>query len=166
MTQLSRDLELRLALDAVIQSSALFLDERRFGNFLDLTAQDFRYRIQAYSHDIRRPMTWLSHDRAGLIALFELLPKHHVNGADWLRQVSLQTVTRHSDTEASTTSSLAIFETVVDVGDAHVEGGSSRLFAVGRYHDRFRLEDTGWQLTERVVFFHTRQLGTGSHLIP
>lgn len=159
-------LELRLAIDEVVQSAALFLDERRFGEFLDLGTSDLRYRIQAYSHDLRKDMTWLDHDRAGLLALIELLPKHHVNGADWLRQVTLQTVTRLSDTEASSVSTLAIFQTVVDVGDSHVDGGSSQLFAIGRYHDQLRFEDGRWLLAERVVRLQTRQLGTGSHWFP
>jgi hypothetical protein len=64
------------------------------------------------------------------------------------------------------TSSVSIFHTVLDVGDAHVDGGSSQLFAVGRYHDRFRLEGQRWLLVERRVKLHTRQLGVGSHLFP
>lgn len=159
-------LELRLAVDSVIQSGALYLDERRFGDFLDLTTSDLRYRIQAYSHDLRKDMTWLDHDRTGLIALIELLPKHHVNGADWLRHVSLQTVTPLGDGEVSTVSSLAVYQTIVDVGDSHVDGGSSGLFAVGRYHDRLRREGDRLLLAERVVRLQTRQLGTGSHWFP
>ncbi len=59
-----------------------------------------------------------------------------------------------------------IFYTARDIGDAHLEGGSSRLFLVGRYHDRFRLEGEHWRLSERTVRLQTRQLGVGSHLFP
>jgi len=158
--------ELRAELTDVVARSAFLLDEHRFGEWVDLTAADFRYRIQAYSPDIRREMTWLDHDRAGMVALIELLPKHHVDGADLLRQVSVGHVLSESPTEASSVSSLSIFYTARDIGDAHVDGGSSRLFLVGRYHDRFRREGEHWRLSERTVRLQTRQLGVGSHLFP
>jgi len=158
--------ELRAELTNLIARGAFLLDERRFGEWIDLTAPEFRYRIQAYSPDIRRDMTWLDHDRAGMVALIELLPKHHVDGADLLRQVSVGELHSESATEASSVSSLAIFYTARDIGDSHVDGGSSRLFLVGRYHDRFRTEGGKWRLSERSVRLQTRQLGVGSHLFP
>src|SRR6187431_682008 len=121
---MSTSAELRSELTDVIARSAFLLDEHRFGEWIDLTAADFRYRIQAYSPDIRRDMTWLDHDRAGMVALIELLPKHHVDGADLLRQVSVGEVQRESATEASSVSSLSIFYTARDIGDSHVDGGS------------------------------------------
>jgi methanesulfonate monooxygenase small subunit len=158
--------ELRAALADVVCRGALYLDEHRFGQWLDLTAPEFRYRIVAYSPELRKDMTWLDHDRAGMAALVELLPKHHVTGANWLRQVSLSTVTPEAAGDAEAVSSLAVFHTAVDVGDAHVDGGSTSLFAVGRYHDRFRFEQEQWLLVERTVRLQTRQLGIGSHVFP
>jgi len=160
------DAELRAELSNLVAEGAQLLDERRFGEWIDLTAAAFRYRIEAYSHDLRKNMTWLDHDRNGMVALIELLPKHHVDGGDWLRQVSLGTVNREGPTSARATSSLAVFHTVVDVGNSHVDGGSSRLLLVGRYHDRFEHDGARWRLRERDVRLHTRQLGVGSHLFP
>lgn len=159
-------LELRAALANLVAESAQLLDEKRFGEWLDLTAPSFRYRIEAYSHDIRREMIWLDHDRAGMIALIELLPKHHIDGGDWLRHVSLGKVEREGPTTASAVSSLVVFQTVRDVGDAHVEGGSSRLHLVGRYHDFFEHDGQRWLLQSRSVRLQTRQLGVGTHLFP
>ncbi len=158
--------ELRAELTDLIAGSAQLLDERRFGEWLDLTSPSFRYRIEAYSHDIRKHMTWLDHDRSGMLALIELLPKHHIDGGDWLRQVTVGKITVESETQASAASSLAVFHTVRDVGDSHVDGGSSRLLLVGRYHDRLERDGERWRLRERVVRLHTRQLGVGSHLFP
>ncbi|RYZ10132.1 MAG: methanesulfonate monooxygenase [Myxococcales bacterium] len=158
--------ELRAELTNVIAESALLLDDRRFGEWLDLTAPAFRYRIEAYSHDLRKNMTWLDHDRGGMSALIELLPKHHIDGGDWLRQVSVGKVWEDGPSSASAVSSLAVFHTARDIGDAHVDGGSSKLLLVGRYHDRFSREGDRWLLTERVVRLQTRQLGVGSHLFP
>lgn len=158
--------ELRAALTEVVSDSALLLDERRFGEWLDLTAPTFRYRIEAYSPDIRKNMVWLDHDRAGMVVLIELLPKHHTDGGDWLRQVSVGRVEEESAAAATAVSSLSVFHTTRDVGNAHVDGGSSRLLLVGRYHDRFHHDGSRWLLAERVVRLHTRQLGVGSHLFP
>jgi methanesulfonate monooxygenase small subunit len=166
MTAGAGDAALRAGIEEVLYGGCLLLDELRFGPWLELTAPELRYRIQAYSPDIRKQMTWLDHDRKGLAALLEILPKHHVDGAQWVRHAVLYTLTREADDAVRAVTSLAIFHTVVDVGDAHLDGGSSRLFAVGRYHDRFRLEHGRWLLAERTVKLETRQLGIGTHLIP
>jgi methanesulfonate monooxygenase small subunit len=157
--------EVRAQLDELVQRSALYLDESRFGEFLDLTSEDFHYVVEAYSPELKKGMTWLEHDRAGLAALIELLPKHHRNGASWLRQVVLGTVNCSAGT-AESVSAVTIFHTVFDIGDAHVEAGATRLFAVGRYHDRFREERNRWLLVERRVRIQTRELGVGSHQFP
>jgi len=155
---------IRQAVETIIYNGVLALDERRYEAFLADTTPDFRYRITAFSPEIRQAMTWLEHDRNGLNALFELLPKHHVNGAVWLRHAVLYSVHREYD-EVRTVTSLAIHHTVIDAADAHVEGGSSRIFAVGRYHDRFRLWNGNWLLADREARLDTRQLGLGSHHI-
>ncbi len=157
--------ELRAAIEDVLYAGCLHLDERRFEAWLELTAPELRYRIAAYSPDIRKEMTWLDHDRAGLVALFELLPKHHVDGSPWNRHVVLYTLESDGGDTVRTVSSLAIFRTTVDIGDAHIDGGSSHLFAVGRYHDRWKSDGDRWLLVERTARLDTRQLGTGSHLI-
>ena len=163
---MSSHAELRAALADLVAESAFLLDERRFGDWIDLTAPAFRYRIQAYSPDIRKEMTWLDHDRAGMVALIELLPKHHTDGGEWLRQVAVGKVTGESASSAQAVSSLAVYHTARDIGDAHVDGGSSRLLLVGRYHDRFAHDGSRWLLAERIVRLHTRQLSVGSHLFP
>lgn len=156
----------RAEIEEVLYASALLLDERRFSEWLALTSADFRYRIEAHSPELKKDMVWLEHDKAGMAALVELLPKHHVNGASWLRHVVLYSIVPEGANEVRAVSSLAVFHTEVDGGDSHVEAGHSRLFLVGRYLDRLRREDDTWQLTERVVRLDTRELGIGSHLFP
>jgi methanesulfonate monooxygenase small subunit len=165
MTTTTSTAELRAVIEERVYAGALALDERRFGDWLSGAAAAFRYRIQAYSPELRKDMTWLDHDRAGLSALIELLPKHHTTGADWLRQVVVGSVGAEGE-GARAVSSLTVYQTALDVGDSHVDGGSSTLYLVGRYHDRFRIENGEWRLTERVVRLATRQLGIGSHFFP
>lgn len=157
--------ELRPALEDVIYTGCLHLDELRFDAWLELAAPELRYRITAYSPEIRKEMTWLEHDHRGLAALFELLPRHHVNHAVWLRHAVVYQVVQEADDLARAVTSLAVYHTAVDVGDAHVDAGATRVFAVGRYHDRLRLERGRWLLSERTVRLETRQLGIGTHLI-
>lgn len=157
--------ELRAAIEDVIYTGCLHLDELRFEAWLELAAPDLRYRITAYSPEIRKDMTWLEHDRSGLSALFELLPRHHVNHAQWLRHAVLYHVVQEADGLVRAVTSLAVYHTAVDVGEAHVEAGGTRIFVVGRYHDRLRLDRGRWLLAERNVRLETRQLGIGTHLI-
>ena len=165
MVQSLSKAELRAAIEDVVYTSCLLLDEQQFGAYLELVAPEFRYRITAYSPEIRKEMTWLEHDREGLAALFELFPKHHVNHAQWQRHGVLYQVREDTPTEVRAISSLVVHHTIVDVGDVHVEGGSTSVFAVGRYHDKLRLEQGRWLLTERTARLETRQLGIGTHLI-
>ncbi len=157
--------ELRAAIEDIVYAGCEELDDGRFSAWLESTAPEFRYRIQAYSPDIRREMVWLDHDRRALAAMIDLLPKHHLDGAQWLRQAVVRTVAADGDDGVRAVSALAIFHTVVDVGDVHIDGGSSRLFAVGRYYDRFRAIEGRWRLVERTVKLDTRQLGVGSHFL-
>jgi methanesulfonate monooxygenase small subunit len=155
----------RIAED-VVYAGCLYLDDSQFGRWLELTAPEFRYRIQAYSPELRKEMTWLDRSRSELAALFELLPKHHIDGAKWSRHAVVYSASQATDGSLRAVSSVALFHTAVDIGDVQLESGSSRLFAVGRYEDRLRLESGRWLLSERTVRLDTRQLGVGTHLIP
>jgi len=149
----------------LIYRGAELPDERRFDARLQLTAASFHYRIGAYSPEIRKEMTWLEHDRDGLRAQFELLGKHHLDHAIWFRQAVVQEVTQESPEALRAITRLVIYQTAVDVGDVHVESGSTRLFAVARYHDRLVLEGGRWLLADRYARLDTRQLGIGTHNI-
>ncbi|MDB4974992.1 MAG: msmB [Myxococcaceae bacterium] len=157
--------ELRAAIEDNLYTGCLLLDEQRFHAWLELAAPELKYRITAHSPEIRKDMTWLEHDREGLIALFELLPKHHVDHAQWQRHAVLYQVISDSPSEVHTVASLVVHHTVLDVGDVHIDAGASSVFAVGRYHDKYRLEQGRWLLTDRTVRLETRQLGIGTHLI-
>lgn len=155
----------RAAVRETIYRACLCLDDENFKGWLALCAPDFNYRIKTYSPEIRKEMTWLEHDREGLRALFALLGKHHLDHAVWFRQTILQRVTQESQDTLRAVTQLAIFATSFDVGDVHVESGSTRLFAVGRYHDQINWSDGRWLLADRYVQLDTRQLGIGSHNI-
>jgi methanesulfonate monooxygenase subunit beta len=157
--------ERRSVAEDLIYTGACFLDERNWDAWLSLATPDFHYRIGAYSPEIRKEMTWLEHDREGLRALFALLGKHHADHALWFRQATLQRVTQESEDTLRAVTQFVIFHTAVDIGDVHVESGSTKLFAVGRYYDQINWFDGRWLLADRYVQLDTRQLGIGSHNI-
>lgn len=157
--------DLRALVEDQVYTGCLLLDGQRFQAWLERVAPTFHYRIVAYSPEIRKEMTWLEHDRAGLVALFELLPKHHVDHAQWQRHAVVYQVREDGEDTLRAITSLVVHHTVYDVGDAHLDAGVTRVFAAGRYHDVFRRIEGRWLLAERSVRLETRQLGIGTHLI-
>ena len=144
--------------DEVIYRSALLLDAGDFGGYLDLCAPEFRYRISAYSPEIRRDMIWLEHDKAGLTTLFETLPRHHSDPAPLARHLTVCTVAVGGNgTEARAITALQVFRTSLD-------GGATELFGVGKIHDTVALTAGGARLLNRHIKLDTRMLGIGSHI--
>lgn len=157
--------ERRSVAEDLVYAGTSYLDERNWDAWLALTTPSFKYRIGAYSPEIRKDMTWLEHDREGLRAMFALIGKHHVDHALWFRQATLQRVEQDSADALRAITQVVIYATSVDVGEVHLESGSTRLFAVGRYHDQIHWLDGRWLLADRYVRLDTRQLGIGSHNI-
>lgn len=142
----------------LIYRSCLYLDEGNFEAWLNLCAPRFRYTITAYSPEIRKEMTWLDHDREGMEGLFKMLPKHNSDHSPLTRHASVYLVEYGDDaTQASVVTSLAVYKTQLD-------GGSTNLFAIGKYFDTVSLEGETPLLAARNVRLDTRELGIGSHM--
>jgi methanesulfonate monooxygenase small subunit len=148
----------RGAVEETIYRSALLLDERDFEGFLALCAPDFRYTIEAYSPEIRRPMVWLDHDRGEMQLLFRNLPRHNSDHTPLTRHLTVYTVAvDEAGTEATAVSALQVFRTALD-------GGATTLFAVGKIHDRLVIDQGEARLRQRTIKLDTRLLGIGSHV--
>lgn len=137
------------------------LDDKQFSAYLDLCDPAFNYKITAYSPEIRKDMTWLEHDKAGLQALFTNLPKHNSDQSPLTRHVTVYTVRQDAAAQqAHVISALQVFKTSLD-------GGATELFAVGKLYDQISLSDTpgaGPKLLAREVRLQTRMLGFGYHI--
>ena len=137
------------------------LDDKQFSAYLELCDPAYHYKITAYSPEIRKDMTWLEHDKAGMQALFANLPKHNSDQSPLTRHVCIYTV--KEDVAAQTAqviSSLQVFKTAID-------GGATELFAVGKLHDQISLSGmpgAGPKLLAREVRLQTRMLGFGYHI--
>ncbi len=151
-------MDLRNAISELICQSCMTLDDKKFGDYLDLCDPDYHYAITAYSPEIRKEMTWLEHDKAGMQALFANLPKHNSDQSPLSRHVTVYTVKENEDaTQAHVISALQVFRTTLD-------GGTTELFAVGKIHDRVSLADGSPKLLDRNVKLDTRMLGFGYHV--
>ena len=134
------------------------LDDKKFNDYLELCDAAYHYAITAYSPEIRKDMTWLEHDKAGMQGLFTNLPKHNSDHSPLTRHVTVYTVEPSADgTQAQVVSALQVFRTTLD-------GGTTELFAVGKFHDRVSLTGEAPKLLSRNVRLDTRMLGFGYHI--
>ena len=147
----------RSQIEELVYRSCLALDDRDFKGFLALCDPAFRYKVSAYSPEIRKEMVWLDHDRAGMETLFTQLPRHNSDHSPLTRHVTVYTVDSSASNDLSVVSALQVFKTELD-------GGATELFAVGRFYDTVKVNGAGRKLARRVVRLDTRLLGYGYHV--
>ncbi|GIX28938.1 aromatic-ring-hydroxylating dioxygenase subunit beta [Pelomicrobium sp. G1] len=148
----------RTMVEELVYRSCMLLDEKDFKGYLDLCDPEFRYTITAYSPEIKREMTWLEHDKAGIQTLFNNLPRHNSDHSPLTRHVTVYTVTvDDAKKEAQVVSGLQVFKTTLD-------GGITELFGVGKLYDTVRLNGDSARLLRRNVRLDTRMLGIGYHI--
>ena len=152
------------AIRSAIYEASLALDECRWTDWLAQCDDAFYYAIKAHSPEIHRDMTYLDGSLAEMVSMCDLLPKHNTDRSPLSRHTVVYRVTVDEDgASASAVSSVAVYRTVLDGMASHVEAGSSNLFLVGKYHDRFKLENGSAKFVERIVRLDTRRLDKGSH---
>ncbi|HEY4862255.1 MAG TPA: nuclear transport factor 2 family protein, partial [Xanthobacteraceae bacterium] len=140
------------AIRETIYRACLLLDDEKFMDWLALCAPDFNYRITTYSPEIRRNMTWYQQDVAGLRGMIEMLPKHNTDHGRLTRHVTVYTVEADgSQREAKAVSSFACYRTMLDGINSHIDSGETQLFLIGKYYDRFRIDEDGPRFVERNV---------------
>jgi methanesulfonate monooxygenase small subunit len=148
----------RQAIEELVYRSCLLLDEKDFKGYLELCDPEFRYTITAYSPEIRKEMVWLDHDKGGMQTLFTNLPRHNSDHSPLSRHATVYTVEQDdAKNQASVVSAVQVFRTTLD-------GGTTELFAVGKYNDLVKLDGGGPKLLKRVVKLDTRMFGFGSHI--
>lgn len=141
---------------ALIGNSCAALDAEDYAGFLAHCSADFRYRLVAFSPEIRAEMTWMNYDRSGLETLFGDLPHHlHVPLGSLFRQVSTYSIApAEPPGQAAAKSTVLIVLTDAD--------GVSKLFAAARYLDIVSLTGTRPLLVSRTARLETRDIGVGT----
>ena len=149
-------MERRQEIEELVYRTCLALDDRDFKAFLELCDAQFRYKVTAYSPEIRKEMVWLDHDKKGMETLFTQLPRHNSDHSPLTRHATVYTV-KVDGTQAEVVSALQVFRTALD-------GGATEIYSVARLIDTVKLDGSAPKLAQRVVKMETRQLGFGSHV--
>ncbi len=147
------------AVQEAIGRSCYLLDDERFDEWLAMCTQDVSYSIRAYSPEIRREMTWLKHDRAGLEQMLNTLRLHQRDSGALFRHPSVLQMENVIDGTLTTVTSVLIYRTAQD--------GISSLFAAARYFDTWDAGPAQLLLKMRRVQLATRVLMSdsgGSHV--
>jgi methanesulfonate monooxygenase subunit beta len=148
----------RELVEGVVYKTCMALDDKKFDDYLALCDDAYDYKITATSPEIGRDMTWLQHDKSGMKALFDQLPRHNSDHSPLTRHVTIYSVEHNQDAnEADVISALQVFRTSLD-------GGATELYAVGKLYDKVKLNGESAVLVSRNVKLDTRQLGIGHHL--
>ncbi|MGH7684681.1 MAG: aromatic-ring-hydroxylating dioxygenase subunit beta [Vulcanimicrobiaceae bacterium] len=135
----------------------LSLDARNFKDWIDVCAEGFTYSISAWSPEIRKDVVFLDLDLDGLTTLVKHLPRHNTDQSAFTRHMNVYVIEAQTEEGLySAISSVVIYRTELD-------GGTTRPFALGRYHDKVRATPEGWRFVAREVRLETRNLGIGTH---
>ncbi len=145
---------------ALIYRASRFLDDEEWDNFLNLCTPDFRYRVTAFSPELRKKMLWFDHDRESLKPLFDMVPQHLRRLGTLLRHVSVGTI--DSIGGDGTMTMVSVVSTFQCTHTDHE--GRSHLLAVGRYFDTVDVGGPAPLIKARETYLETRDLGIGSHV--
>ena len=147
-----------------IYKACIHLDDMNWEGWLNLCDDDFNYMIRAFSPEIQADMTYLGGTKAHMKSLTEMLPKHNTDNSPLKRHCTVYDVEVAEDGKsASAITSFAVYQTMLDGINSHIDAGESRLFLVGRYNDKFAIEGDDIKFVEREVRLDTRRLDKGSH---
>ncbi len=147
-----------------IYRTCLLLDDQKWNEWLDLCAEEFQYVVKAYSPEIRYDVTYLAADRKRLSEIADTLPKHNTDHSPLKRHATVYAVDVDDQGKSATAvTSLVVYQNLLDGTNAHVDAGDTRLFLVGRYLDKFRIDGAKAKFVEREVRLDTRRLDRGSH---
>lgn len=148
----------RTQITELVHATCESLDREAFQDYLAHFHSDAWYEILVYSPDIHKDMIWLAHDKGELTELLNMVPKHARQLGTYFRQANVEQIREDEGSGLfSVISSVMVVYTEID--------GSSRLFAVARYHDKVCFASDHLPLVlKRTVRLETRDLGAGTHL--
>ncbi|MFQ5786302.1 MAG: aromatic-ring-hydroxylating dioxygenase subunit beta [Alphaproteobacteria bacterium] len=154
------------AVKDTIYKACLLLDDEKWGDFLELCDEDFQYAIKAYSPEINYDMMYFMGDRKELKTMLDMLPKHNTDHSPLKRHATVYTVDVEKDGKTATAvTSLVVYQNMLDGINSHVDAGENHLFLIGKYIDRFRMENGTVKFFEREVRLDTRRLDKGTHWV-
>lgn len=149
-----------------IYEAALNLDDQNWNDLIDQCAEDFKYSVVTYSHEIRKELTYLILSYKELHPYFDLLPKHNTDHSPLRRHASVYKVNVSQDGKsAEAVTSFIMTQEMLDGISAPLYSGENRLYLTGKYYDKFSIEGESVKFTERVARVYTRRFDKGTHWI-
>lgn len=142
------------AIRALIQRTAMLLDEEKFEDWVGLFDVQGTYEISAYSTEIRRWMTWQLSDRDTLARMLKEVDEHVRDPARRRHVVGIPLI-RVDGERAEATSHFSLFRTLPD--------GQSSLYMVGSYQDQLVKRSGAWLYAAHKVIADTRMLDSFTH---
>lgn len=150
----------------VIYQSVLNLDEQKWNDWIDQCDESFKYSVVTYSHEIRKELTYLILSHKELGPYFDLLPKHNSDHSPMRRHATNYSVDVAEDGKsAEAVTSFMITQEILDGLNAALFSGENRLYLIGKYYDKFKVDGESVKLTERVARIYTRRLDKGTHWV-
>lgn len=152
------------AVRSTIYKATLALDDNRWLDWLELCDPEFHYAITSFSPEINKDMIYLQGTFKEMDSLVRMLPKHNTDHSPLHRHTSVYTIDVAEDGKtAEAVSSVVIYQNMLDGVNSHIDSGESRLFLVGKYIDKFAIEDGKARFKKREVRLDNRRLDKGSH---
>lgn len=150
--------------EEVIYEAAIALDEQDWTAWFEHCDDSFFYSITSFSPEINKNMIYFSATKAELIGLMEMLPKHNTDHSPLHRHTSVYTIQISDDERsAKVVSSVVIYQNMLDGINSHIDSGESRLFAMGKYYDEFKINGHEIKFLTRELKLDNRRLDKGSH---
>ena len=92
------------------------------------------------------------------------LRKHNIDDSPLKRHGVVYRVDVADDNKSATAvTSLTVFQTLLGGNSSHVDSGTTGIFLVGRYNDKFVIDGDDVKFIEREVRLDTRRLDKGTH---
>jgi 3-phenylpropionate/cinnamic acid dioxygenase small subunit len=136
-------------LNRLIHLSGRLLDDEDFASYTALFAEDGEYRLVAKAPEVAQPMTWILLNRQELGDLLASAPKQVWNTGQRSHLITVEEVDVEGDS-ANSWAAFSVFRTDNE--------GFTKLYAVGRYEDRWQKSNADWLLRKRITRLHTRVL--------
>ena len=162
------DLTTKQIIECCIYESTLALNSEDWTKFLSYCVKDqFNYRITNYSPEIKKEQCWMDRNWQSLKGILDILPKHNTNHSPLTRHVTVYQITLDSSVdEYEAITVFSLYRTELDGLNSHLYSGQTKLFAVGKYIDRLRInrDQQKAEIIDRNVVLDTRQIDVGSHI--
>jgi len=143
----------RIQLNELILFTGLCLDREDFKGYLSVFCDDANYQVVSDVPEIAQTVAWLDLTKPALESLLMSTERHVWNTGLRTHHISAAVFTIET-TYTDAISTVSIFRTDTD--------GVTRLYAVGRYYDRWVRSVDSWLLARRIVRLDTRVLAPPS----